>query len=129
MGPSRSSISRRVTWSQGWRHSRTAATTRTASCCCRSGTTSPGTDPIATGGEVGRPCLPRGIPMDTRHRGRASRQDTPEILRWAGAIAWRLLVAGSILLLAHPEPAAAHGLGQRYELPVPLALYLTGAGL
>jgi hypothetical protein len=33
------------------------------------------------------------------------------------------------VLLAHPLPAAAHGLGQRYELPVPLALYLTGAGL
>jgi hypothetical protein len=39
-------------------------------------------------------------------------------------------VAGAAgILLGAPLPAAAHGLGQRYELPVPLGLYLTGAGL
>ena len=47
--------------------------------------------------------------------------------RRAGGIAWRLLVAGGGLL-ADAGPAAAHGLGQRFELPLPLALYLVGAG-
>jgi hypothetical protein len=32
-------------------------------------------------------------------------------------------------MLADAVPAAAHGLGQRYELPVPLGLYLVGAGV
>ncbi len=31
--------------------------------------------------------------------------------------------------LALPGPAAAHGFGARYDLPLPLSLYLTGAGL
>ena len=47
----------------------------------------------------------------------------------ARAGTWRCLAASATALLAHPLPAAAHGLGQRYELPVPLALYLSGAGL
>jgi hypothetical protein len=56
-----------------------------------------------------------------RHCRRASGPDST---------AWRWLAAGPItIVLARPVPAAAHGLGQRYELPVPLALYLTGAGL
>ena len=41
---------------------------------------------------------------------------------------WR---AGAILLLsglAAASPAAAHGLGQRYDLPLPLSLYMVGAG-
>jgi hypothetical protein len=63
-----------------------------------------------------------------RHR-RASGQEPPTISR-IRARAWRWLAAGPLgVLLAYPVPAAAHGLGQRYELPVPLALYLTGAGL
>jgi hypothetical protein len=46
----------------------------------------------------------------------------------AGVRGW--LAAGAVgALLGAPLPAAAHGLGQRYELPVPLGLYLTGAGL
>lgn len=46
----------------------------------------------------------------------------------AGARGW--LAAGAVgALLGTPVPAAAHGLGQPYELPVPLGLYLTGAGL
>ncbi|MGH7322598.1 MAG: hypothetical protein ACRELA_23665 [Candidatus Rokuibacteriota bacterium] len=45
-----------------------------------------------------------------------------------GARGW--LAAGTAeILLGAPLPAAAHGLGQRYELPVPLGFYLTGAGL
>lgn len=39
--------------------------------------------------------------------------------------------AASILVCAAvyaPDPAAAHAFGQRYDLPVPLALYLTGSG-
>ena len=36
------------------------------------------------------------------------------------ALACALLIAG---------PALAHGFGQRYSLPIPLWLYLTGAGL
>ena len=68
--------------------------------------------------------------MSAPHRGHASRLEIGVVvLRQAGAIAWRLLVAGSILLLTLPVPAGAHGLGQRYELPVPLSIYLTGAGL
>jgi hypothetical protein len=43
----------------------------------------------------------------------------------------RLGLAAAALgaLLVEAAPAAAHGLGQRYELPVPLGLYLLGAGL
>jgi hypothetical protein len=41
----------------------------------------------------------------------------------------RWLVAGpAVAALAQSAPAAAHGLGQRYELPAPLWLYLAGAG-
>lgn len=43
--------------------------------------------------------------------------------------AWQLagLAAATVVLSATP-PAAAHGFGQRYDLPVPLHLYLAGAG-
>ena len=34
----------------------------------------------------------------------------------------------SLLGLGSPVPALAHGFGQRYDLPVPLSLYLWGAG-
>ncbi len=39
----------------------------------------------------------------------------------------KTLLAGFILLL--PTPAQAHGFAQRYDLPVPLGLYLIGAAL
>jgi hypothetical protein len=41
------------------------------------------------------------------------------------------LLAGAALACALPiaGPALAHGFGQRYSLPIPLWLYLTGAGL
>ena len=39
----------------------------------------------------------------------------------------RLLSAG--LLMAAPAAALAHGFAQRYDLPVPLGLYITGAAL
>jgi len=41
------------------------------------------------------------------------------------------LLAGAALACALPVagPALAHGFGQRYSLPIPLWLYLTGAGL
>ena len=42
---------------------------------------------------------------------------------------WRCLGVSATVLLTSSLPAAAHGLGQRYELPVPLGFYLTGAGL
>ena len=51
--------------------------------------------------------------------------------RWAGCVgsALRLtqppLIAAACCIIA--TPAAAHGFGQRYELPVPLTLYLWGA--
>jgi hypothetical protein len=32
-------------------------------------------------------------------------------------------------LLANAEPAAAHGFGQRYDLPIPLSFYLWGGGV
>lgn len=37
--------------------------------------------------------------------------------------------AAALLPLLHAGPALGHGLGQRYELPVPLWLYLTGAAV
>jgi hypothetical protein len=40
--------------------------------------------------------------------------------RWAGVLA-------AILLLGAPTPAWAHGLAERYRLPLPLWLYLAGA--
>jgi len=49
--------------------------------------------------------------------------------RCAGTGARRGLGATALgAMLADAAPAAAHGLGQRYELPVPLGLYLAGAG-
>lgn len=40
----------------------------------------------------------------------------------------RLLTLASVLVFAAwPRPAVAHGIGQRYDLPVPLWLYLFGA--
>ena len=44
----------------------------------------------------------------------------------------RLLVATAAvaaLALIWPQTAFAHGFGERYDLPVPLSLYITGAGL
>src|SRR5262249_39756495 len=40
----------------------------------------------------------------------------------------RLALAGPLLSAALPSPLHAHGFGQRYDLPVPLWLYLLGAG-
>jgi hypothetical protein len=46
-----------------------------------------------------------------------------------GTPAHRWFVATALgAMLSEAVPAAAHGLGQRYELPVPLGLYLAGAG-
>lgn len=42
--------------------------------------------------------------------------------RWIAAAAWGLTASCAVAV-----PAAAHGFGQRYELPVPLTLYLYGA--
>jgi hypothetical protein len=39
----------------------------------------------------------------------------------------RRLLAALLLVAAAPGTAAAHGFGQRYDLPVPLALWVTGA--
>ena len=36
--------------------------------------------------------------------------------------------AAVLLLLATPGLALAHGFGERYDLPVPLTLYVIGAG-
>ncbi|MBI3030606.1 MAG: hypothetical protein HYY64_13945 [Candidatus Rokubacteria bacterium] len=41
--------------------------------------------------------------------------------------AWSPLLASAGLALAGAAPAGAHGFGQRYDLPVPLGLYLSGA--
>src|SRR5262249_46955447 len=40
----------------------------------------------------------------------------------------RLGLAGLLLATALPSPLHAHGFGQRYDLPLPLWLYLLGAG-
>ncbi len=43
-----------------------------------------------------------------------------------GGLAWR--VTGALLLIAIVvRPAGAHGFGQRYDLPVPLWLWVTAA--
>jgi hypothetical protein len=47
----------------------------------------------------------------------------------AAAGGWLAAAGAAGTALAGPLPAAAHGLGQPYELPVPLGLYLGGAGL
>src|SRR6516162_6781354 len=39
-------------------------------------------------------------------------------------VVFSLLAAASLI---QPSPAAAHGFGQRYDLPLPLSLYLFGA--
>lgn len=39
------------------------------------------------------------------------------------------LLAGALAQFIHGKPAFAHGFGERYDLPVPLWLYITGAGL
>jgi hypothetical protein len=43
------------------------------------------------------------------------------------ALAAAALSAATVLALGVAAPVAAHGFGQRYDLPVPLSLYLTGA--
>ncbi|MFQ5775255.1 MAG: hypothetical protein ACE5GS_12110 [Kiloniellaceae bacterium] len=40
---------------------------------------------------------------------------------------WAVFPAAAILVLATTRSAAAHAFGQRYDLPVPLGLYLAGA--
>ena len=39
----------------------------------------------------------------------------------------RTLAAAACVALGTAAPAAAHGFGQRYDLPLPLSLYLFGA--
>ena len=48
--------------------------------------------------------------------------------RRAGLLSAAGLVAAAFSLL-HPAPVAAHAIGDAFTLPVPLALYLAGAGL
>jgi hypothetical protein len=45
-----------------------------------------------------------------------------------GRRAGERIALAALLLLAAPAGAAAHGFGKRYDLPVPLWLYLIGAG-
>jgi hypothetical protein len=42
---------------------------------------------------------------------------------------WRLVLATNAVLLSGAFPAAAHGLGERYDLPLPLNLYVFAAAL
>ena len=42
---------------------------------------------------------------------------------------WLLAVTAALVLGLTLQPAYAHGFGERYDLPVPLYLYVTGAGL
>lgn len=41
----------------------------------------------------------------------------------------RSVIAGLGFLFLFPDPAWAHAVVQRYDLPIPLWYYLTGAGL
>jgi hypothetical protein len=56
----------------------------------------------------------------------AARRQEDLMPRPGGAICFSLLAALSLLGAA--RPALAHAFGQRYDLPVPLWLYLSGAG-
>ena len=42
---------------------------------------------------------------------------------------WLLAVTAALVLGLSLQPAYAHGFGQRYDLPVPLYLYVSGAGI
>ncbi len=42
---------------------------------------------------------------------------------------WFLAIIAALVLGLTLQPAYAHGFGERYDLPVPLYLYVTGAGL
>jgi hypothetical protein len=62
--------------------------------------------------------------------GREPCSERPPVRRRRVAARSGWLAAGAVAaLLGGAGSAAAHGLGQRYELPVPLSLYLAGAGL
>jgi hypothetical protein len=77
----------------------------------------------APGGRRPRP--PREDGMKT---GEQCRQSPPR--RRAARRTHNWLAAAALgATLADSVPAAAHGLGQRYELPVPLGVYLVGAGV
>src|SRR5690349_21204468 len=58
--------------------------------------------------------------MRRRQTGRGA--DLPPAVPWLRGLTTLLLAA------AVPSPLHAHGFGQRYDLPVPLWLYLLGAG-
>jgi hypothetical protein len=49
--------------------------------------------------------------------------------RRRAALACLGLLAAGVVLLAGPAPAIGHAIGQAFTLPVPLTLYLAGAGL
>lgn len=49
-------------------------------------------------------------------------------MRDARSTRWPSLTTIGLAGLGHAQPACAHGLGQRYDLPVPLDLYLYAAG-
>ena len=48
--------------------------------------------------------------------------------RWPRARYWTIGVVAVALVFGLAAPALAHAFGQRYDLPVPLSLYLVGAG-
>lgn len=63
-----------------------------------------------------------GLPV----KGKASQEVTWAVGRWNAK-----LLAGMgvlVLILAWASPAFAHGIRQRFDLPIPLGLYLAGAG-
>lgn len=64
--------------------------------------------------------------MDLPVEGKASQQATRAVDRWS---AKSLAGMGVLLLmLAWASPAFAHAIRQRFDLPIPLGLYLAGAG-
>ena len=56
-------------------------------------------------------------------------QSAPHSVRSGASKTARAAVSGLGLLSLLPDPLWAHAVVQRYELPVPLWYYLTGAGL
>jgi hypothetical protein len=71
-------------------------------------------------------CRTGRSPSSIRHSPFAIRDRAGSSLRSPRPAAATLAIA-ACLLAALMAPAAAHGFGERYELPVPLSLYLVGA--
>src|SRR5271169_2919593 len=94
-----------------------------SSCTCTAMRSRRGSGPVRSRKRASRPVRQGGFPsmyIPVRH-GRKRCLCISKSIRSKAAVA--LLVGASLL---RTGPAAAHGFGQRYDLPLPLSLYLFG---